>query len=202
MRETPRLHNKNNKKMKTLAKQTKRNTYIKFNDEAFRTNNHYENREFEKVDFDKLQDSQVAAINDPYGWVELSGNPKTIDEAYSAYIGFLIKIREAHKIENQKFEEKITREQAEAWEDISKMDVIPATVTNIKVLLKHLNAQNWGIWNLPKLSIGYTANQYDCDGKMATTIKLDRPISGVYIENETMFKIGGKSGYLNKYQSV
>ena len=95
-------------------------------------------------------------------------------------------------------------ERNEAWERLSKLDVIPATVENIKIVLTHLNEQNWGNWDLPRLSIGYSAHQYDCDGKIASTIKLDKPISDPEygIENETMFKVGGKKGHLTKYQRL
>lgn len=85
-----------------------------------------------------------------------------------------------------------------------KNQPIPATCGNIKLIAKWLNNQNWGGWNLPTMTIGYSANQYDCDGVNATTITLNSPISDPDrgIENETKFKVGGKRGHLNKYKSL
>ncbi|MDA3906505.1 MAG: hypothetical protein PF484_10565 [Bacteroidales bacterium] len=77
------------------------------------------------------------------------------------------------------------------------MEIIPSTLENIKIVLQILNLQNWGTWKLPKMSIGYSAHQYDCDGKIASTIKFDFPIDG-----ETKFKVGGKNGHLNHYQPL
>lgn len=81
---------------------------------------------------------------------------------------------------------------------------IPATVANIRIVLRYLNLSNWGGWSLPAMTIGYSAAQYDCEGHIATAIKLDRPISDedMGIVNEKMFKVGGKNGYLPKYQHI
>lgn len=51
------------------------------------------------------------------------------------------------------------------------------------------------------MTIGYSCHQYNCDGKTATTIKLDRPIM-VYDEPGTMFEVGAPIGYLTKYRSI
>ena len=92
------------------------------------------------------------------------------------------------------------------WDELRAKypDVIPATVDNIGIILRHLNSQNWGLWKLPALSIGYSAHQYDCDGKQATTITLDKPISDddYNIKRERRFKVGGKRGHLSKYQAL
>lgn len=76
---------------------------------------------------------------------------------------------------------------------------IPATYENIAIVLRWLNTQNWGTWTLPALSIGYSAQQYDCDGKIATTITLNRPI---YVGGEPVSKFvhGAPHGHLLKYQ--
>lgn len=97
-------------------------------------------------------------------------------------------------------EERELKEEAE-WLSISGLKIIPATVDNIRILLTHLNKSNWGTWNLPSLSIGYSANQFDCDGVSAATIVLDKAIDfeGKMIDK---FKVGGKRGYLVKYQSL
>jgi len=76
------------------------------------------------------------------------------------------------------------------------------TVTNadsVYVLLRYLNSKNWGSWVLPAMTIGYSCHQYDCDGRMATTIKLDEPIR-VAGEEGTMFQYGAPRGHLAKYR--
>lgn len=91
------------------------------------------------------------------------------------------------------------------WESIKDdLNPIPATVDNIRIVLRHLNSLNWGLWQLPNLGINYSANQYDCDGKQATTIKLDEPVSDPErgIENQTMFQTGAPRGYLVNYQRL
>ena len=51
------------------------------------------------------------------------------------------------------------------------------------------------------MTIGYTCNQYDCDGKTATTIKLDRPIE-YYGEQVSQFQHGAPSGHLRNYRRI
>lgn len=76
---------------------------------------------------------------------------------------------------------------------------IPATLENIKEIAKKLSETNWGLWGeLPDLEIGYRANQYDCDGKIAVTITLDRPID-VDGERVSRFVYGAPRRHLMKY---
>ena len=115
--------------------------------------------------------------------------------------------RENRALQNAKFAKKIAEERAIEDAKLQQMiseGNIPTTVENVRLVLAYLNQQNWGSWNLPKMTISYSAHQYDCDGCLATTIKLDKPISdeNFGIENETMFKIGGKRGHLNKYRGL
>lgn len=77
-------------------------------------------------------------------------------------------------------------------------DVVETTVENIRILLRYLNDINWGVWQLPSMTIGYSCHQYDCDGKTATTIKLDRPIE-YRGEKVTQFQYGAPSGHLRNY---
>lgn len=99
--------------------------------------------------------------------------------------------------------ERIEKENAE-YENLIYNQPIEATVENISILLKNLNKQNWGSWKLPSLTIGYKANQYDCEGKTATTITLDKPISDEdgFIANERKFVYGAPRGHLTKYQPL
>jgi hypothetical protein len=79
--------------------------------------------------------------------------------------------------------------------------VTETNADSVYVLLRKLNSENWGGWELPKMTIGYTCNQYDCDGKTATTIKLDSPII-VSDEEGTMFQYGAPVGHLRKYRRI
>ena len=80
-------------------------------------------------------------------------------------------------------------------------DVVETNAKSVYVLLRFLNRQNWGLWKLPKMSIGYQCNQYDCEGKTATTIKLDKPIM-VAGEMGTKFQFGAPRGHLSKYARI
>lgn len=75
---------------------------------------------------------------------------------------------------------------------------IPTTYENISIVLRYLNTMNWGGWELPAMSIGYRCNQYDCDGKQASTMILDEPIlvDGVMVSK---FVVGAPIGHLNYY---
>ena len=75
---------------------------------------------------------------------------------------------------------------------------IPAPYENIGIVLRWLNTQNWDEWNLPELTISYSANQYDCDGKSASTLILDTPIM---VDDKPIrkFEFGAPHGYLIHY---
>lgn len=102
------------------------------------------------------------------------------------------------RLQEAKNRSKIEKTQTEA--EIAELqaaygEAIPATRENIRIVLRYLNAHNWGSWRLPKMTIGYSANQYDCDGHTATTMKFDKPIDG-----ETKFVYGAPHGHLMKYR--
>ncbi len=80
-------------------------------------------------------------------------------------------------------------------------DLVETNAKTVYILLRYLNTQNWGTWHLPKMTIGYACYQYDCDGKTATTIKLDEPIS-VAGEMGTMFQYGAPRGHLTNYERI
>lgn len=180
----------------TKIKQTKTKTYINFNGEVFITNNSWEDKTIVPVDMATMNEQQKAAINTQYGWEEI-GEHEDVQSAYYAYIGMLIERKAERKVKNdilaKEFEDRKTAE----WNAIKDLPIIPATMDNVRIVLGHLHSTNWGGWKLPAMSIGYSAAQYDCDGITATTMKFDSPIEG-----EKMFKVGGKSGHLNKYQSI
>ena len=76
-------------------------------------------------------------------------------------------------------------------------EVVESTLDNIAILLKYLNTMNWGVWKLPTMTISYSCNQYDCDGKSAVTIKLDEPVNGY-----TKLSYGAPRGHLTGYTKI
>lgn len=92
---------------------------------------------------------------------------------------------------------------AERWAALQTMTVIPVNEENLKTVMRELNSQNWGSWSLPKLSIGYKAAQYDCNGVTATTITFDRPVKlNEYREPSAKFEYNAPRGHLTQYQSI
>lgn len=89
----------------------------------------------------------------------------------------------------------------QAYLSVFSGDTVEATVENIRILLCYLNDINWGVWQLPSMTIGYTCNQYDCDGKIATTLTLDTPIE-YRGEQVTQFQHGAPSGHLRHYHRL
>lgn len=80
-------------------------------------------------------------------------------------------------------------------------EVVETTHESIRTLLRYLNGINWGTWQLPAMTIGYTCGQHDCNGKIATTIKLDKPIE-YRGEMVKQFQFGAPSGFLTKYRRI
>ena len=79
--------------------------------------------------------------------------------------------------------------------------VVETTPKTICILLSYLNDYSWGSWVLPKMSVGYRCNQYDCDGKRATTITLDKAID--YDGRPTRcFEVGAPIRHLMRYQKL
>lgn len=73
--------------------------------------------------------------------------------------------------------------------------VLKSTFENICIVLKYFNIAEA---EMPKMSIGYSLNRYDCDGKLATAMILSEPIEveGKMIDR---FVCGAPRGYLKKY---
>ncbi len=81
------------------------------------------------------------------------------------------------------------------------VDVVETRAETVNALLRYLNTKNWGTWTLPKMTIGYQCNQYDCDGRTATTIKLDQPIK-VGGRMGQQYQHGAPRGHLTKYEPI
>ena len=98
--------------------------------------------------------------------------------------------------------ELLIKEHEEAYHEVFRdKAVVETTPRNIYILLSYLNDFNWGSWELPKMSIGYRCNQYDCDGKQATTITLDKAID--YDGRPTrLFEVGAPIRHLVRFQKL
>lgn len=93
------------------------------------------------------------------------------------------------------------KEQDDIYSSLVSDGVIAVTIDNLRIVMQYLQRHNWGSWSLPKMSIGYSANQYDCDGKIAVTIKLDKPID-YYGDMVSDFEYGAPHGHLTKYRKI
>lgn len=80
-------------------------------------------------------------------------------------------------------------------------EITETTIENITLLLYYLNSINWGMWKLPRMTIGYSCHQYDCNGQTATTITLNMPIEfdGKLLKK---FVVGGGPRYLTDYTQL
>ena len=86
--------------------------------------------------------------------------------------------------------------------NIDKSVVIEASVENLYVLMRYMRSTPMGQWKLPALSQGYSANQYDCDGKIAVTITLSE---GVLSDEGKIIKglqYGAPMGHLSYYTNI
>ena len=102
-----------------------------------------------------------------------------------------------HKAIAEENAKKQEEEYALAFAD----EVTECNKENIYLLLRHLNKINWGAWSLPKMSIGYSCNQYNCNGVTATTIILDKPIE-YGDEMIDKFVYGAPHGHLSDYVQI
>jgi len=114
----------------------------------------------------------------------------------------LKRVKESRKAAKEKalarYEKQKKEHEADYRSLLARDGVIETTVENIGIVLRFLNDHNWGTWNLPKMTIGYACHQFDCNGKQATTMKLDSPID---IDGEMVdkFQTGAPVGHLVKY---
>jgi hypothetical protein len=148
------------------------------------------------VPYSKEELSIKTAYKDSYGWKDYH----SIDD----YIEARRIYNEKRKKENAEIELKyaeIRKKENEKLESLMPLGPIPATVENVRLLLNFLNEKNWGSWTLPKMTIGYSAHQYDCEGCTATTITLDANISDDFVSGNK-FKVGGRNGHLTQYISL
>ena len=145
--------------------------------------------------FEPYNESQLAtktAYKENCGWMEF----ESIEQYNEAYKLAKTARKERNLIFEQNQKEKEIKEDAIFAEMLNKTN--EPTVENLEIILKCLNRKNWGTWKLPKLTISYSANQYNCDGQTATTIHLKKPIN-FNGEMVSMFEYGAPRMHLNKY---
>lgn len=136
--------------------------------------------------------AKKTAYKDTTGWGEIESTGSFEDD----YKTICLAADKERKERNEKIQKAHEAEIEEA-KKLFQLDVIETNIENLRKVMMVLNAQNWGSWRLPKMSIGYSANQYDCDGKTATTIKLDKPVDG-----KTMYSFNAPRGHLTKYTNI
>lgn len=113
----------------------------------------------------------------------------------------LKKEREEIKAENERRKKELQEEFLSIERKIKEGEVFESNLENIFKILRYLNSMNWGVWELPKMTIGYKANQYDDNGKNVTTITLDKPIR-YHDEMTNKFKSGGSRHILPQYHVI
>lgn len=127
---------------------------------------------------------------------------RSTEMSESDFLAYLDQCKQARKNSLVNQAQAAERKRIDAQKALSDLltandGIIPATIDNLRTLLAALNTQNWGSWSLPKMSISYSCNQYDCDGRTATTIILDEPVDGT-----TRFSFGAPRGHLTNYRSL
>lgn len=173
--------------MTTHFKITKTSTFAT---EDFKTFFLLQNNEFVKMTDEMLAKKTSYKEKNGWGEIESTGN---LNEDYKILCE---KANKERKERNEKIQIEFDAKILEA-KKLFDLDVIESSIENIRLVLMVLNSQNWGSWKLPKMTIGYSVNQYDCDGKTATTIKLDEPVEG-----EKLYSYGAPRGHLTKYTNL
>lgn len=94
------------------------------------------------------------------------------------------------------------QEITDAYNDIKNLRPVPATIANITAILRYYKMQGF-VGDLLPMDIGYSCNDYDCDGKYAVAIKLERPITyNEDGEQSDRFVCGAPRGHLTKYTRI
>lgn len=86
--------------------------------------------------------------------------------------------------------------------NIDKTVAIETTTENLYILMRYLRSVNWGLWRLPTLSQGYSAHQYECDGKLAVTITLNDGILSADSKLVKKLQYGAPHGHLTDYVNI
>ena len=151
---------------------------------------------FEKAEAQNFPTRSVFSIE-----IEGEATDQSIIEAYAQFCDFIKKMHEAKKIQNEKEKQDLEADFRTLEKEIKEGKVFEANIDNLSKILYYLNSMNWGVWRLPNMSVGYSAHQYDDNGRNVTTISLDEPIN-YYGEMISKFKVGGSRNFLPKYRFI
>lgn len=107
--------------------------------------------------------------------------------------------RRAAKKTQASFDEKRDSQAVERFNELAATcgGVIPATFDNVVIVAKYLRAA--GIDNMPVMSVGYSANTYDCDGKIAMGVILNEEVATSTGEMVKKIAVYAPKGHLSKY---
>nr|DAK11343.1 MAG TPA: hypothetical protein [Caudoviricetes sp.] len=151
---------------------------------------------FERVETQNFTSLPIFSID-----IERDVTEQNIIEAYTKYCEFCKNAHQEKKKQNEQAKQSLEADFRALENEIKEGKVFDANIENIRRILLYLNSMNWGVWQLPKMTCGYSAHQYDCDGHQASTITLDKPID-YYGEKVSKFKVGGGRLHLTKYKFV
>jgi len=145
---------------------------------------------FERVETQNFTSLPIFSID-----IERDVTEQNIIEAYTKYCEFCKNADQEKKKQNEQAKQSLEADFRALENEIKEGKVFDANIENIRRILLYLNSMNWGVWQLPKMTCGYSAHQYDCDGHQASTITLDKPID-YYGEKVSKFKVGGGVDYI------
>ena len=154
-----------------------------------------------EVPFERVESQNFTSL--PIFSIDIEGDvtEQNIIEAYTKYCEFCKNAHQEKKKQNEQAKQSLETDFHALENEIKEGKVFDANLENIRRILLYLNSMNWGVWQLPKMTCGYSAHQYDCDGHQASTITLDKPID-YYGEKVSKFKVGGGRLHLTKYKFV
>ena len=179
---------------------TKRYTYIVADNVTFQKKEQGYPR-VNEVPFERVEGHNFTTK--PAFSTEIEGEviEEVIKDGYAKFAEFSKKSHQNKKNQNEQAKQALEADFRALENEIKEGKVFDANIENIRRILLYLNSMNWGMWQLPKMSIGYSAHQYDCDGQQASTITLDKAID-YYGEKVSKFKVGGGRLHLTKYKFV
>ena len=179
---------------------TKRYTYIVASNVTFQKKEQgYP--QVNEVPFERVEGQSFTT--QPVFSIEIEGEvtDQSIIEAYTQFCDFSKKAHQESKKQKEQAKQTLEADFCELENEIKEGKVFEANVDNLSRILYYLNSMNWGVWRLPNMSVGYSAHQYDYNGRNVTTISLDEPIN-YYGEMVSKFKIGGSRNFLPKYRFI
>lgn len=158
---------------------------------------------FTDVRFDSVKGWQ--SLRQGFGWQNTNDNSSRIIRCRFHFgLGKAEGNDEAYErvMDDINRENRRKQEITDAYNAIKDMRPVPATVENITAILRYYKMQGF-VGDLLPMTIGYSCNDYDCDGKYAVAIKLDRPITyNEEGEQSDRFVCGAPRGHLTKYTRI